>query len=204
MGWPVDAEGLYDLLLQVRDRVPQLPLVHHRERHGGPRLRRPRTARSSTTSGSTTCTVTSTPRRVLSMRALTFAATSAGRSWTTSNGPRATRSGSGWCSSTTARSGASPSRAQPSIRRSHTRTRCLPADSAGVVAYRWTDRWAVRIPAVVGPRAAVADGSRIAEARFVAVAHRRTRVVRCNGVGRWRAALQRGGAIGRGFLRAPG
>jgi beta-glucosidase len=26
MGWPVDAEGLYDLLLQVRDRVPQLPL----------------------------------------------------------------------------------------------------------------------------------------------------------------------------------
>src|SRR5918999_1402678 len=65
-------------------------------------------AGSPTSSGSTTWPATSPPPPGRSPRASTCAATSCGPCWTTSSGPRATPSGSGWSSWSTAASGASP------------------------------------------------------------------------------------------------
>ena len=101
-GWAIVPDGLRQILTPFKERYgDSLPPVYitesgcsyprhrrrrrRRARHGPDRLPRRAPARAS-------------PTR--SRPASTSAATSRGRCWTTSSGPRATRSASAWCTST--------------------------------------------------------------------------------------------------------
>jgi len=73
--------------------------------------------RSSISTVVNTCATTSSPSTEPSPKATTFEVTLPGRSWTTSNGPRAIPSASVWSASTTNRKSARPSSAGGGTRR---------------------------------------------------------------------------------------
>ena len=87
MGWPVDADGSSGVLGWLQPTYPDCRRWTHRERARLPR-RASSTVRSPTASASRylDCTCARSPRP--SRRASRCAATSTGRCWTTSSGPR--------------------------------------------------------------------------------------------------------------------
>ena len=100
MGWPVTPDGLRDLLVALQGRLPELPPdPHHRERR---RLRRPRSDDPSRRHRRTSMLTFGRSTRP-STPAWTCAATSSGRSWTTSSGRRATPCASASSTSTSRR-----------------------------------------------------------------------------------------------------
>ena len=100
-GWPVVPDGLTDLLVELKEPLPRHPADHRSPRTAAPTGRgRTRRAWSTTSRGSTTSTPTCAPSPTPIGGASTSAATTAGRCWTTSSGPRASPSGSAWCTST--------------------------------------------------------------------------------------------------------
>ncbi len=113
-GWPVVPAGLTELLVYLRDQyADRLPPVYITENGCSATDESARTGPSTTSSGSATWTVTSAPWPTRSPPGSTCAATSPGRCWTTSSGPRASTSASAWCTSTTRPSGGRPRRRMP-------------------------------------------------------------------------------------------
>ena len=117
IGWEIEPRGLEELLVATHRRTG-LPAGRHRERRGLRRHRRATDGGGSTTrTGSPTCATTSPPSSGPASRAPTSAATSAGRCWTTSSGPRATPRPSGWSRSTAATQDRTPKALLPLVRR---------------------------------------------------------------------------------------
>ena len=109
MGWPVEPEGLTEILVRIKEDYADLPIYVTENGRPSTTTLTPR-ATWMTRSVSPTWTPTSgLPTRQWS-RASICAVTWSGLSWITSSGPRAP-SGSVLCSWSTERSGASPSRA---------------------------------------------------------------------------------------------
>jgi beta-glucosidase len=103
--WPVVPAGLTETLTALRDRYgAATPPIYVTENGAATTTRSARTAPCTTRTGCPIWTVTCARCGPPSTPAWTCAATTAGRCWTTSSGPRGSRSGSGWCTSTSARS----------------------------------------------------------------------------------------------------
>ena len=101
-GWPIVPEALTDVLVDFHERYGERlpPIVDRRERRIVPRARRRRRGRSTTPTASPTSPATSTRSGARASAACRSRSTPSGRCSTTSSGPRASRSGSGSCTST--------------------------------------------------------------------------------------------------------
>ena len=117
-GWEVFPHGLTDTLLWVKQRYGDIAAVRHRERRRLLRSPdRPRPAASTILCAWTTCASTSARRPRRCAAASICAATSPGRCSTTWSGRSATRSASGWSTSTSKARRARPRRARATTRR---------------------------------------------------------------------------------------
>ena len=106
-GWPIVPDALREYLITLRARYrAALPPIMITESGCAYGMGRTRTASSTTSRASTTSTRTCARSRPPSSVGSTSGATTRGRCWTTSSGPRASPSGTAWCTSTSRPCGA--------------------------------------------------------------------------------------------------